>query len=137
MLARVTISRDRTTERRGASWPGEAAMLVGAVLDRPDADLDYGLAKLAFDRFIDPSVDPEVVYSQLDKLADAARRFAGPTASPDARLVALRRTIYERGTWNGGQPFAYDPSDPLGQRLSNKLLHNYLATRLVLRRRWL
>jgi len=130
MLAHVTISRDRTTEAYDAAPPTDPVLLVRSVLERPDAELDYACAKIVFDQFIDPSVNRPGVLAELNRLSDAVREMAGPNAGPDAKLGTLRRYLYDSGAWNDGKPFAYDQSDPLGQRLANKLLHNYLANRL-------
>jgi regulator of sirC expression with transglutaminase-like and TPR domain len=105
------------------------AAIVRSVLSLPDDQLDYGRAKLAFDRIVDPSVDADAALAEIDRLAGTASALAGPHASPAARLSALRRVIYESGAWNGGRPFAYDHADPLGQNVRNKLISTYLATR--------
>lgn len=101
---------------------------VRAALSVDDAGLDYGQAKLAFDQLVEPANDGDVL-AQLNRMADDARRLAGPSATPDATFAALRRLIYDAGPWNDGRPFAYDMGDPLGQRIGNKLLATYLATR--------
>lgn len=129
MLAHVTISRDRTAAHADLDRCNAMAV-VRAELERPDSDLDYARAKVAFDQFIDPSADACAVFAHIDQLAKAARRLARHRAKADARLIALRRTIYEAGPWNGGRPFVYDQTDPLGHRMENKLLQNYLANRL-------
>ena len=95
----------------------------------PDDQLDYGRAKLAFDRIVDPSLNADAALAEIDRLAGSASALAGPNASPAARLSALRRTIYESGDWNGRRPFAYDHSDPLGRNVRNKLISTYLASR--------
>lgn len=107
----------------------DPAAVVRAALDVPEAALDYGAAKLAFDRLIDPATADIDVAGRLDQLEATARRLAGPGAGPDARLAALRRSLYEPGPWNEGRPFAYDQADPLGYGIANKLLANYLTTR--------
>lgn len=108
----------------------DIAEAVNAVLDRPNYELDYARAKVAFDRLIDPEVDEAWVLGELDRLTKSARELSGPSADDAAKLDALRRTIYESGPWNGMRPLAYDMSDPLGRHLPNALLHNYLANRL-------
>lgn len=108
--------------------PGPAA-IVRDVLSAADSQLDYGRAKLAFDRIVDPSLDTEAILAGIERLARNAEALAGPGASPAAKLAALRRVIYESGDWNGGRPFAYDQTDPLGRIVSNKLISTYLATR--------
>ena len=108
---------------------GNAPAIVSEVLSAPDERLNYSRAKLAFDRIIDPSIDAESVLAEVDRLARAANALAGATASPTAKLTALRRVIYESGEWNGSRPFSYDHADPLGQNVRNKLISTYLATR--------
>ncbi len=105
------------------------ASQVQSILSLPEDQLDYGRAKLAFDRIIDPSIDAEAVSVEIDRLARSATALAGDNLAPAARLSALRRVIYERGAWNGGRPFAYDHADPQGRNIRNKLLSTYLATR--------
>lgn len=100
---------------------------IKAVLDLPDAELDYARAKLAFDQLIDPSLNADAVLAELDGIAVAARKLAGPTPSDAAKLTALRRLIYEGGPWNDWRPFEYDHDR--FKDLDLKLLHNYLATR--------
>lgn len=129
MLAHVTISRDRSTGQK-TSPAVDPGGLVSSILDLADVELDYVTAKVAFDRFVDPSAAHSSVLTELTQLSNVAIELAGPDASPDARLSALRRLLYDSGPWNGGKPFAYDQTDPLGQRIENKLLHNYLSSRL-------
>jgi regulator of sirC expression with transglutaminase-like and TPR domain len=95
-----------------------------------DERLDYTQAKLAFDRLIDPSGKDEPVISSLDAMAEIGLSLAGADAASAAKLVALKKLIYEGGSWNDHRPFSYDHSDPLGQNTRNKLLSSYLSTRL-------
>ena len=53
------------------------AVTVRTVLSVPDAKLDYTVAKLAFDRIVDPSMDGATVTVGLDALAKQARAIAG------------------------------------------------------------
>lgn len=105
------------------------AAVVRSVLASPDDALDYGRAKLAFDRIIDPSLNVDATLAEIDRLAGRASALAGAEASRAAKLSALRRVIYESGDWNGGRPFAYDHADPFGRDMRNKLISTYLATR--------
>lgn len=111
---------------KAASTP---AAIVRGVLSLPDDQLDYGRAKLAFDRIVDPSLNADATMAEIDRLARRASGLAGPHASPAAKLSALRRVIYESGDWNGRRPFAYDHADPLGRNVRNKLIPTYLASR--------
>lgn len=119
------------------AWHGNAsgqsarspAASVQNILSVPDDQLDYGRAKLAFDRIVDPSVSTDATLAEIDRLARRASALAGANAAPAARLAALRRVIYDSGDWNGGRPFSYDHADPLGRNVRNKLISTYLATR--------
>ncbi len=104
------------------------AATVREVLALPDHELDYGRAKLAFDRIIDPSIDTDATLAALDHMADDAWRMAGPSATADAKLTALRRLIYESGPWNDHRPFAYDHATY--REVRAKLISNYLVNRL-------
>ena len=112
-----------------AQAPPTPAEVVRGVLSSPGETLDYGRAKLAFDRIVDPSLNVDAALAEIDRLASSASALAGADASPAATLSALRRVIYESGDWNGGRPFAYDHADPLGRNVRNKLISTYLATR--------
>jgi len=103
---------------------------VRAVLERPDHELDYARAKIAFDRLVDPSVDEDWVLSELDQMRRTALELAGPSPDEVAKLNALRRLIYKSGPWNGWRPFSYDFSNYRSRNVRLKLLSNYLETRL-------
>lgn len=78
---------------------------------------------------VDPSTDPAYVRQELADLTTALQpMLVGANGSHD-KLKVLRRFLYEAGEWNGNRPFGYDMTDPLGNRLSNKLLGTYLETR--------
>lgn len=106
-----------------------ASAAVRAILAASDTSPNYARAKLAFDRIIDPSINPDATLAEIARLAVRATALAGPNATDTAKLAALRRVIYESGAWNDNRPFSYDLADPLGQNVRNKLLSTYLATR--------
>jgi regulator of sirC expression with transglutaminase-like and TPR domain len=107
-----------------------AAAAVAAVLDVPDAALDYAEAKFALDRIIDPALDVDWARAELDRLTALTWEMAGPQPGEAARLDALRTLIYKPGPWNEERPFAYNPEYPLGTHIPDKLLCNYLKNRL-------
>lgn len=122
---KIVWNKTGTAVRR----PPAIAAAVDAVLAPDDVELDYTDAKLSLDVLIDGTIDVPATRSAIEQLAAIARHMAGPTASPNARLVALRRLLYEAGSWNEHLPFAYDHPDPLGQNIANKILTKYLTTR--------
>lgn len=126
----VAVSAALAFQSGATAQPASSpAAIVREILSRPDDQLDYGRAKLAFDRIVDPAIDADATLARIDRLAREAEALAGARASPAAKLAALRRVIYESGPWNGGRPFSYDHADPLGQNVRNKLISTYLATR--------
>lgn len=105
----------------------EPISVVRSVLATPDDELDYAGAKLAFDHIVDPAFDQSIVMGQLDRLAERAEDMAKGEPSPSAKLGALRKLIYQSGSWNDYRPFDYDHADFKEIRAS--LLSNYLTTR--------
>lgn len=100
-----------------------------AVLERPNEQIDLLEAKLAIDRLIAPETDTAAARLQIDALVASVRARTPAGASNLGKLKVMLSTLYEPGIWNGGRPFQYDLSDPLGRNLQNKLLSTYLATR--------
>lgn len=107
-----------------------AVETVRAILERPDDELDYASAKIAFDRLVDPSIDEAWVLGELDRLTEAAWDLAGTAPDEAAKLNALRKLIYTTGPWNGWRFFEYDYSNFRGQNVRRKLLSEYLKTKL-------
>ncbi|HEX8572136.1 MAG TPA: transglutaminase family protein [Allosphingosinicella sp.] len=105
------------------------AATVDAILAQREDLLDYAQTKLAIDRTIDPALDSHQIVGELDRLADHALHLAASARDPVVRLAGLRRLIYEAGSWNGWQPFAYDHSNLQGRNVRLKLLCHYLSTR--------
>lgn len=105
-----------------------ADKVASALFAEPD-HIDLARAKLAIDKLIDPSVDVGASLTEVDRLANEARKLAGPSAKSAQKLAAVRKVVYEPGPWNGGRPFSYDMTDPEGTKLVNKLLPTYLRTR--------
>lgn len=107
----------------------DAEAVVRSVVSASDNELDYAKAKVAFDSLVDPTIDQEGVFEQLDELTNRARELMRGDTRSAVRLGAVRRLIYESGPWNDCRPFSYDHDDPYGRKSPNKLLHHYLATR--------
>jgi regulator of sirC expression with transglutaminase-like and TPR domain len=57
------------------------------------------------------------------------KKMPGFGTSSTASMLALKRYIYEPGEWNNFQFYQYDLDDPLGTKLSNKLLPRYLESK--------
>ena len=132
----LALSMCLTTDRPFAAelQARSPADFVQALLDAPAAEMDFARAKLAVDKFVDPSVDEAAALTEIDGMVATVRKMLA-TLPPEAaatdieKLKALRAFLYEVGWWNENKPFQYDLSDPLGQKPGSQLLTTYLATR--------
>jgi regulator of sirC expression with transglutaminase-like and TPR domain len=125
------VSYGRADNILGASAPADFVRnIISASADR----LDFAHAKLAVDKFVDPSIDEAAALAEIDGMAATVRKMLA-TLPPDEAatdmetMKALRAFLYEPGWWNGEKPFQYDLSDPYGQQPGTRLLPHYLATR--------
>lgn len=96
---------------------------------QPDKDVDFARAVLTIDKMVDPAIDIEANLKVIEAMAETVRSMAGPNAKSWDRMLALRRYLYEKGSWNEFRAFQYDFDDPLGTKIANKLIPNYIATR--------
>lgn len=106
-----------------------APATVRSVLATPDPEIDFGTAKLTFDKLVTPALDVAATLKQLDAISQTVKRMAGPFASNRVKLTAIRSYLYESGDWNERRPYQYDMTDPKGRKLSNRLLASYLDGR--------
>jgi regulator of sirC expression with transglutaminase-like and TPR domain len=102
---------------------------IRAVFATPDNALDLAMAKLTFDKLVDPSINIDRTLHEIDQMVQVVKATAGPNPTTIQKLRAVRRFIYVDGDWNGHRPFQYDMSDPLGKKITNKLLPVYITTR--------
>ncbi|MGH8176947.1 MAG: transglutaminase family protein [Steroidobacter sp.] len=107
----------------------DAAQIVSGVLQTPENSLDLATAKLTFDKLIDPTIDIGASLTQINRMVGSIRSMAGPAASNKQKLTAVRDYIYVSGDWNDHRPYQYDLADPLGEKIANKLLPNYISSR--------
>ncbi len=103
--------------------------VVRAVLQAPEDSVDLATAKLTFDKLIDPAIDVGAGVAQINRMAEAIRAMAGLSASSRQKLSAVRDYIYVAGPWNNHRPYQYDLDDPFGEKITNKLLPNYISSR--------
>lgn len=111
-----------------------AAAFVRSIVEMPASRDSFARAKLAVDRFADPSIDEAAALGALEAMAATVDGMISTLPPAEAKtdmakMKALRAFIYEPGAWNGGAPFQYDLSDPLGQQPGAQMLTRYLSTR--------
>ncbi|MER8583526.1 hypothetical protein NKG95_33480 [Mesorhizobium sp. M1423] len=110
------------------------AAFVRALVNVPAGKADFARAKLAVDKFVDPSIDKAAGIAEIDSMVVTLNKMLD-TLPPEAasssmeKMKALRTFLYEGGWWNNGRQFEYDLSDPYGQKPGSQSLPNYLATR--------
>jgi regulator of sirC expression with transglutaminase-like and TPR domain len=102
---------------------------IKAILELPEQRIDLARVKLTIDKMIDPGVDIEKDTKQLDEMAAEIKAKLPFAADSQTKLDVLRAAIYKPNSINGFKAFGYDLDDPLGQKMRNSLLSNYLATR--------
>lgn len=110
------------------STPSQA-VVVQEILATTNNQTDLAAVKLKFDKLIDPKIDIESLLKQIDAMAQTVSAMSNNSPSSAVKLATLRRYIYENGAWNENRPYSYDHDDPLGTKISNKLLTNYIAQR--------
>ncbi|MBA3520571.1 MAG: hypothetical protein H0T75_23700, partial [Rhizobiales bacterium] len=131
LLLFLQLGQASAVDRALSSDP---AAFVRSWLAEPESRMNFGQAKLAIDKFVDPSTDAEAALAKIDGMVATINRMLA-TLPPDAaatsveKMRALRAFIYEGGHWNDHQPFRYDLADSNGQNFASRLLPNYLATR--------
>lgn len=107
----------------------KSAKRIRDILKQPDHAIDFASAKLTIDKMIDPSINIEANLKKIEAMATEIKAMAGVGASSNTRMLALKRYLYEPGVWNNFRPYQYDLDDPLGKKISNKLLSNYIASK--------
>jgi regulator of sirC expression with transglutaminase-like and TPR domain len=113
----------------GKSVDLKAAKQIRHILRQSEQAIDLARAKLTIDKLIGPSIDVEASLKTIDTMVNRIRAMPEFGISSTSKLLALKRYLYEPGKWNNHQPYQYDLDDPLGTRISNKLLPTYLASK--------
>lgn len=103
--------------------------LLRKILEQDESQLDFARTKLTIDRLIDPSINIEAELSRIDQMVKDIQSMLQPEASSMDRMLAIKKYVYTPGAWNDYQPYQYDFDDPLGTKITNKLLPNYMATK--------
>lgn len=107
----------------------KAAKKIRDLLKQPESQIDLARAKLIIDQQIDYSIDIEATLKKIDTMVYRIRAMPEFGPSSTAKLLALKRYLYEPGIWNDYRPYQYDLDDPLGTKITNKLLSTYLTTK--------
>jgi len=107
-------------------WPNKGAYkTLEGLLGWKEDEIDFIHSKLFIDSLIDPSSSIRRETKRLNDMVEDIKQRWNPKTNL-AKKEALRRYLYEAGEWNNHQPFHYDFDDPLGTKLENKVIKNYL-----------
>lgn len=121
-------------ESNDSSWGLDAnafpeAKRLRAILQLPENKMDLAKIKLTIDKMIDPALDVDAGLKQIDRIVAKIRAMLGNNPSSNDKMLAIKKYLHEKGAWNDYRPYHYDFDDPLGTKLSNKLLQNYMLSR--------
>ncbi len=127
-----TIFSGAVIAASAATFP--AAKIIRTLINSPVDRLDYARAKLTIDKLIDPSIDVENTLIEMNQMVSTVEEMFATIPAKEAeksieRMRALQAFIYRAGHWNDDKPFQYNLDDPYGQRISTKLLPNYMKSR--------
>lgn len=107
----------------------DEAKQIKAILQRPDKEIDLAKVKLTIDKMIDPNIDIEANLKKIDHIIIKIRTLLDPKSTSQAKMLTIKKYLYKPGAWNDFQAYHYDFDDPLGTKIANKLLPNYLASK--------
>jgi len=106
-----------------------SAQTIRSILATSTEQTDLARIKFTIDKMIDPTIDVDAEVKQIEDMVETIEKMAGASATSFQKMQAIRKFIYQAGDWNGHRPFRYDHADPLGLKISNKLMTNYLKNR--------
>jgi regulator of sirC expression with transglutaminase-like and TPR domain len=106
----------------------EAKRLRG-ILKQSEQEIDLAKTKLTIDKLIDPAIDVEANLQKIDAMVARIKAMPDFSNSSTAKMLAIKRYLYEPGEWNNHQPYQYDMDDPMGTKISHKLLTHYLTSK--------
>lgn len=109
--------------------PAVEARRIAALLEQPEEKMDFARIKLTIDKMVDPTIDIDANLQRIETIVGQIKGMLGPYSTSNDKLIALRRYLYEPGPWNDYEAYHYDFDDPLGIKIVNKLLPNYLKTK--------
>lgn len=105
------------------------AKRLTTILEQPEDTIDFARAKLAIDKMVDPTIDVKANLKKIDAIVKQIKALLPAKATSTDKMLAVKKYIYEAGTWNNFQPYHYDFDDPSGTIVGHKLLPNYLASK--------
>lgn len=107
----------------------EIIQKVENAFKRLDSDIDLLSTLLDFELIIDPNIQVEETRKEIEDMAAKIQKLSSPEATTVDKISSLSKFLYTSCAWNDHKPFQYDFNDPLGTKISNKLVSNYIKTK--------
>ncbi len=102
---------------------------IEEILELPEEQINLAIAKLVIDKIVAPSIDIHLYLSKLDSMIIDIKKILGPRTKSMDKMLAIKTYLFDAGAWNNQQPYVYDLDDPLGRKIENKLLPNFIKTK--------
>lgn len=103
--------------------------IIRNILKQHEDEMDLAKIKLSIDKLIEPKINIKIELQKIEKMLATIKTMLPPKATDMERMLTIKKYLYEKGEWNNNQVYHYDFNDPLGTKMSNKLLPNYMATK--------
>ncbi len=114
--------------QRGVQAPDADLDTIRKLLEVPESRVDFAVAKLTFDRMVDPRIDIAKNIKRLDEMVVQIKSNLPINASSREKIESLKKHLYQAGEWNANHPFVYDFESSI-DNLDVKLLPNYIVSR--------
>lgn len=99
------------------------------ILEKDEEQLDLAEVKFSIDKLIVSSIDVKSELTKIDKMVADIQSMLLPESSAMEKMLAVKKYIYTPGEWNNYKAYQYDFDDPLGTKITNKLLSNYIKNK--------
>jgi regulator of sirC expression with transglutaminase-like and TPR domain len=102
---------------------------IEEILELPEEKINLDISKLVIDKMVDSSTNVNQYLKKFDEMIVEIKKILGPRTKSMDKMLAIKTYLFNMGEWNNNQPFVYDLSDPLGRKLENKLISNFIETK--------
>lgn len=126
LMLSITFAAQSHAENQGNF---DELTILRQILEKNESQVDFAKIKLTVDKRIDPSINIESELSKINQMVSDIKMMLPDQAGAMDKMLAIKRYIYSPGPWNEYKPYHYDFDDPLGTKISNKLLPNYIANK--------
>jgi regulator of sirC expression with transglutaminase-like and TPR domain len=107
----------------------DSSDLLQFLVSQPENEIDLLWSALVVDKYINPEIDVERTYHQIEGMANQIKLMIGRNASMKEKISAIRKYVYSAGAWNNHASFSYDFDNPQGRLAVHKTLDYYLTSR--------